>query len=100
MVMKIVEKIEEDLKGLIPGFMEITRKEIIDLAQALDSGDMDTAARIGHNIKGSALNYGFLQLGGIGRRIESCAARKNVEKVHAEFEVLKDYVERVEIKYV
>ena len=100
MVFKIVEKIDKDLQGLIPGFMEITHKEIKDLEQALGSGDMAVAARIGHNLKGSALNYGFLQLGGIGRRIESSAERNQLEKVHAELEVLKDYVDRVEVEFV
>ncbi|NDV27303.1 Hpt domain-containing protein [Desulfovibrio sp. JC010] len=100
MVVRIVEKIEADLEGLILGFMEITRREIKELSIALESGDMTTAARLGHNIKGSALNYGFLQLGGIGRRIESCAAQNDLIQVRAEFNALKDYVERVEVEFV
>ncbi|WP_319779735.1 Hpt domain-containing protein [Maridesulfovibrio sp.] len=97
---RIVEKIQKDLEGLIPGFMVITEREIEELREALRVGDMKTAARIGHNLKGSALNYGFLHLGNIGRRIESNAALKNVVKVHAELEILKDYVERVEVEFV
>jgi HPt (histidine-containing phosphotransfer) domain-containing protein len=100
MAVRIVEKIEADLKGLIPGFMEITRKEIKELGDALETGDLTTVARIGHNLKGSALNYGFIQLGSIGRRIESSATLNNLAQVNADFAALKDYVERVEVKFV
>lgn len=100
MVVKIVEKIDADLQGLIPGFMELTYKDIESLEQALGTGNMDAASRIGHNIKGSALNYGFLQLGGIGRRIEICAAQNLQEQVRTELSALKDYVERVEVEFV
>ncbi|WP_415718097.1 Hpt domain-containing protein [Maridesulfovibrio sp.] len=97
--MRIVEKIDKDLKVLIPGFMEITQQEIEDLRQALDSGDLKSTARIGHNIKGSALNYGFQHLGDIGLRIESQSVQQNIDGVRAEFESLKKYVEQVEVEY-
>ncbi|MFW5498477.1 MULTISPECIES: Hpt domain-containing protein [unclassified Maridesulfovibrio] len=100
MGLKIVERIDKDLQGLIPGFMEITQKEIKDLEQALAIGEMSVAARIGHNIKGSALNYGFVHLGDIGRRIESSAAQNRQKKVQAELKVLRDYVDRVEVIFV
>ena len=100
MGLKIVERIDKDLQGLIPGFMEITHKEINELEQALVEGDMSVAARIGHNLKGSALNYGFVYLGDIGRRIESEAAQNRQKKVQAELELLKDYVDRVEVTFV
>ncbi|NDV23507.1 Hpt domain-containing protein [Desulfovibrio sp. JC022] len=100
MGVKIVERIDSDIQGLIPGFMEITHNEIKELEDALNSGDMTVATRIGHNLKGSALNYGFLQLGSIGRRIETCAALNQPKQLLAELQVLKDYVERVEVEYV
>ncbi|WP_320175831.1 Hpt domain-containing protein [Maridesulfovibrio sp.] len=100
MGLQIVERIDRDLQGLIPGFMEITHKEIEALEQALVDGDMTVAARIGHNLKGSALNYGFLLLGDIGRRIESNAAQNRQEEVLVELDLLKDYVDRVEVTFV
>lgn len=98
--MKIVEKIDADLQVLISEFMEITHREVKALELALNSGDMETVTRIGHNIKGSALNYGFVKLGGIGRKIESYAARNQPESVRAELGALKDYVKRVEVEFV
>jgi len=100
MDVKIVERIDADLQGLVSGFIKITYNEIKDLEDALNAGDMDVAARIGHNLKGSALNYGFSQLGVIGLRIETCAALNKPEEVQVELEVLKDYVERVEVEFV
>lgn len=95
----IVENIAEDLKGLIPDFMEVTYQEIEELRKALDAGDLDSAARIGHNIKGSALNYGFQHLGAIGRRIESKSVQQDFEGVRVEFELLQEYVKQVEVEF-
>ncbi|TIH19944.1 Hpt domain-containing protein [Marinifilum sp. JC120] len=100
MDVKIVERIDADLQGLVSGFIKITYNEIKDLEDALNAGDMDVVARIGHNLKGSALNYGFSQLGAIGLRIETCAALNKPDEVQVELEVLKDYVERVEVEFV
>lgn len=79
--------------------MDITHQEIECLRQALDSGDLKSAVRIGHNLKGSALNYGFQNLGAIGRRIEALSIQQNVEGVRTEFEHLKQYVELVEVEF-
>lgn len=97
--MRIVEHIDDDLKGLLPDFMEITRQEIEELRKALDAADLKSVARIGHNIKGSALNYGFLLLGEIGRRIESKAIQQDTEAIQEEFDLLKKYVEQVEVEF-
>jgi len=97
--LKIVENIDGDLKGLIPVFMEITHQEIEDLRMALDAGDLETASRIGHNIKGSALNYGFQHLGAIGRRIESKSIQQDFEGVRVEFELLQQYVKQVKVEF-
>ncbi|WP_319759511.1 Hpt domain-containing protein [Maridesulfovibrio sp.] len=100
MEVKIIEKIDADLKGLIPGFMAITHREVKEIGAAIKSEDLATVTRLGHNLKGSALNYGFLELGKIGRRIEAGAAGNDLNKVLVEFAALKDYVERVEVQFV
>ncbi len=96
----IVEKIEVDLEGLIPSFMGNTHREIKELEEALDSGDLITAGRIGHNIKGSAMNYGFKILSGIGRSIEICSSLNKPEQVRQDLDRLKDYLERVEVEFI
>ncbi|CCO24715.1 Hpt domain-containing protein [Maridesulfovibrio hydrothermalis] len=97
---KITEEISKDLEVLIPGFMDNTYREIKDLETALKCDNLTDVLRIGHNIKGSALNYGFNQLAEIGRGIEISAADKRKRQVYTLLNELKCYAEQVEIIFV
>jgi len=97
MAESINETINKDLEILIPTFMDCTCTEIKELENALKLGKLDDASRMGHNIKGSALNYGFLKLAEIGRQIEISGAENDAPRLYHLLEELKDYVERVEV---
>lgn len=96
----IVEHISEDLEVLIPSFMDNTYAEIALLEGAVDTEDMKTVQRLGHNIKGSALNYGFKNLSEIGRKIEIAAGNEDRGQVLSLLDELRMYVKRVEISFV
>lgn len=96
----IVEHISEDLEVLIPSFMDNTYAEIALLEGAVEAEDLKTVHRLGHNIKGSALNYGFNKLSEIGRKIEIAAGSGDLGRVLSLLEELRMYVKRVEISFV
>ncbi len=96
---RILETISIDLEALIPSFMENTFIEIDALEKAVEDGNCDTAFRMGHNIKGSARNYGFLHLAEIGRKIEIAAADEDMGLVSELLVELKKYVQLVHIEF-
>lgn len=99
MVKNITETINIDLEALIPSFMENTFIEIGELEKVVQTGNIDDAFRMGHNIKGSALNYGFLHLAEIGRNIEIAASDGDMKLVSGLLVELKEYVELVHIEF-
>ncbi|WP_291327753.1 Hpt domain-containing protein [Desulfovibrio sp. UCD-KL4C] len=99
MSQKIIETIDNELKMLVERFMENTNLEVATLIEASKKSDFLTINRIGHNMKGSALNYGFKHLADLGRSIEKAGANEDVENIKQLLISLKDYVARVEIKF-
>ncbi|GBC59409.1 hypothetical protein DENIS_0348 [Desulfonema ishimotonii] len=62
--------IAAELRELIPGFIDLTRKEIESLEAALADRNYDNIRRLGHRIRGASLCYGFEEMGNIARHIE------------------------------
>lgn len=96
---RILETISADLEALISSFMENTFIEISVLEEAVENGNNDVAFRMGHNIKGSARNYGFLHLAEIGRKIEIAAADGDMGLVSELLLELKKYVQVVHVEF-
>ncbi|ABK44019.1 Hpt protein [Magnetococcus marinus MC-1] len=91
--------IDEDLEDIVPGYLENRRKDIQDLEKSLLDDDFETASILGHRMKGSGAGYGFDQITEIGRDIEIAAKNSNKEGIAVGVTQLKDYLERVEIRY-
>ncbi len=96
----IVEKVPADLEGLIPSFFTNTNTEIVLLQSAIEARDLEAVHRLGHNIKGSALNYGFSHLAEIGRSIEIAGGEGNMGRALQLLEKLQEYVKCVEVVFV
>ncbi len=99
MSQRIIETIDSELERLVERFMKNTNLEIATLVEASNKLDFFTINRIGHNMKGSALNYGFKHLADLGRNLEKAGADEDVEKIKQLIVSLKDYVVSVEIKF-
>jgi signal transduction histidine kinase/DNA-binding response OmpR family regulator len=95
-----VAQVDSELKELIPFFMEDSYKELSAMQTALEHQDFETLQRLGHSIKGSSRNYGFDALGEIGAAIETSAKTGAADEIKHHLNVLSDFLERVEVKYV
>ncbi len=95
----MVERIDPDLAGLVPRFLECSRRDAEMLGQALERGDLDTARRIGHSAKGAGAAYGFLGLRDLGRDLEEMAGRGDAAGVREILARLVDYLERVQVRF-
>lgn len=95
----IKETIDSELAKLLDRFMQNTDLEMVTLVEAFNKSDFLSINRIGHNMKGSALNYGFKHLAELGRSIEKAGADKDSGEIKRLLARLKEYVASVEIEF-
>ncbi len=96
---KIVVFVDEDLQDLIPGYLENRLKDIAAIQASLDQGDYEAIRSTGHKMKGSGGGYGFDEITNIGRAMEEAAKIEHREEIVRQTEVLKKYMERLEVVY-
>lgn len=63
-------EVDEDLLDLVPGYLQNQRNSQPELRAAVARGDLDALHRAGHRLNGSALMYGFGELGELGEAME------------------------------
>ena len=96
---KVRIRVDPDLQDLIPDYLENRGKDLLVYQQALEKGNFDTIAILGHSMKGSGGGYGFNELTSIGRAIEKAANNKDKESVRQSIVDLMDYLKKLEIVY-
>ncbi len=93
-------QVDAELEELIPGFMNITRKEIRSLEEAVVEGNYEMIRRMGHRIKGASLCYCFDDLAAIAHDIEKAGQEKeDLEFIWKMAGRLSDYVEKAEVVF-
>ncbi len=96
---KIRVRVDPVLQDLIPDYLENRLKDLLVYRQALEKGDFDSIAVLGHSMKGSGGGYGFNDLTSIGRAIEKAANNRDKESVRKSIIDLTDFLNKVEIIY-
>jgi HPt (histidine-containing phosphotransfer) domain-containing protein len=96
---KIRVHIDPDLQDLIPGYLENRGKDLLVFQQALEKGNFDAIAVLGHSMKGSGGGYGLNGLSSIGQAIENAAKNRDKESVRKSIINLTDFLKKLEIVY-
>ena len=91
--------IESYLEDLIPMYLENRQADVAAIEASLASGDLETARSLGHQMKGSGGGYGFDRLTEIGGAMEAAAREADADAVRQALDDLKDYLERVVVRY-
>lgn len=60
-------------------YLNRRKQDVQKCRTALEAGDWDFIARVGHKIKGNAETFGFDTLTEIGRKLESYAQSQNAD---------------------
>ncbi len=94
-----VEEISFDLEPLVDNFIKNSFKDLEEIKMAIGQKDYETLGRLGHNVKGSAYNYGFDILAGIGKKIEKAAAFRDDSKLESGIAEFEQYLERVQVVF-
>lgn len=88
---------EQELRGLIPGFIDSVQKDIEAMREALHAGNLDVMALLGHSLKGAGKSYGFSYVGEAGAYVEKAAKERSTVEAEKALEVLENYLKDVVI---
>ena len=92
-------KVDPLLAEIVPKFLERCARTAPELHEAVRSGDLDAARRIGHILHGTASSLGFEEMAVIGRKIEQAAREKDSGALAELADALDDYVSRVQPEF-
>ena len=98
--MKTVVQIDEEIKEIIPNFLEGREKDINLFKVAIEAEDFDQLESIGHKLKGNAGSYGFHEMSEYGAGIEIAAKNKELAKIKSLVGDFEEHFENIEIEYV
>ena len=73
--------VDEDIRDLIPAYVERRRAEIACIIDTAERGDFSSVQKMGHNLKGSGSSYGFPQLTQLGAELEVAAREQALDKI-------------------
>lgn len=95
-----LERVSEDLAGLMPAFLDLSRADLETMSEALAASDFATLVRLGHSARGAGANYNMLGLCGLGREIEAAARKADTEALAGLLERMAHYLDVVRVEYV
>jgi HPt (histidine-containing phosphotransfer) domain-containing protein len=75
--------------SLLPRFIEHRRRDVAAIHEALERGEFATIGRLGHNMSGNGVSYGFPEISAIGKRLEAEALAGNEMAVRAQLAALE-----------
>lgn len=96
---KIIVHIDEDIKEIVPEFLENIHKNIKSISSSLSKEDYKSIEIIGHKMKGSGSGYGFDYITDLGSSLEKAAKDKSNIIIQRDLAELAAYLEKVEIVY-
>jgi CheY-like chemotaxis protein/HPt (histidine-containing phosphotransfer) domain-containing protein len=82
---------------LIPAFLQNRSQDVIAMRDALDRGDFETVASLGHGMKGAGGSWGFQAITDIGAALEQAAENADNDASRKWVYELSRYLGRVEI---
>jgi PAS domain S-box-containing protein len=95
----IVVHIDQELSDLVPGFLTRKREDAAAVLAAVERGDPEAIARLGHKMKGEGGSYGLDTITDIGRDLEQAGKDGDFTAARRLGRDLTSFLERIEIVY-
>lgn len=95
----IVVHIDQDLSDLVPGFLARKREDASAVMAAVERGDFEAIARLGHKMKGEGGSYGLDAITDVGRELEQAGKDGDLNAARRQGRELTNFLERLEIVY-
>lgn len=96
----IIIEIDEDLKDLIPEFLDKRREELVNLRAFTHDLNFQKISELAHKIKGNSGGYGFFTMSDIGAKIENAAGRQDLSTINQLIAELETHFKQISIKYI
>lgn len=91
--------VDPELSDLIPMFMQNRAKEIPELERMASTRDFHALASYGHQLKGTALNYGFQRLGALGLALEQAGKANDDSQIDRLVTEVREHLSRVKVTF-
>ena len=88
---------DPDLWDLLPDFLTNRHQDILTLHTAIQTNDVPTIQRLGHNMKGAGAAYALPEITTIGAALESAAKASDLPSALSLTDQLEDYLSRLEV---
>ncbi|MGH7913595.1 MAG: PAS domain S-box protein, partial [Candidatus Binataceae bacterium] len=95
----ILVQIDQDLSDLVPGFLIRKHEDARAVLAAVEHGDPEAVARLGHKMKGEGGSYGLDTITDIGRELEQAGKDSDFDAARRLGRDLMNYLDRLEIVY-
>jgi PAS domain S-box-containing protein len=95
----LLKRANSIIADLTPEFLQNRRQDVITMLGALDRGDFETVASLGHGMRGAGGSYGFQTITDIGAALEQAAKSADNDASRKWVAELSNYLDRVEIVY-
>lgn len=96
---EIIVYIDSSLEGLISGYLENRRRDLIAIRAVLTRNNFEPVRVIGHNIKGTGSGYGFDFISKVGDELEQAALRADSAAIIRLSNELDDYLGRLKVVF-
>lgn len=97
---KVIIEIDEDLKDLVPQFIENRKKDIVTLQNLVANNEFDSIAQLSHKIKGAAAGYGFKNLSDLAAKMEVAAKENNHQTANQLAQDIENHFSNIEVRYI
>ena len=95
----LVIVVDSDLRALVPQFLRNKRADIADTIGALERNDYNTAARVGHQLKGEGSAFGFDAVTAMGAKLEIAATGADQRAALKWARALAEFLDHVEVRF-
>ncbi len=94
----VVVRVDPDYREIVPRYLEMVNKNLALMREALDRGDFQILADMGHQMKGEGRAFGFAPISEHGGVIQQAAQERNVAIVRQTLAQLGDYLKRLVLR--
>jgi HPt (histidine-containing phosphotransfer) domain-containing protein len=95
----LVVFVDSDLRALAPQFLSSKRAHIAHTIEELERGDYETAARVGHQLKGEGSAFGFEEVTAMGAKLELAATSTDQCAALRWARALAECLDHVEVRF-
>jgi len=89
---------EDEFMELVGLYIDTTNSDLLNLKNAVESGDIESMISYSHSIKGASSNMGFTDIFEIARELESKGKNGVLDSAEEAIDLIKEKVDAINIE--